>query len=411
MHPDRYTRCAFVLVIALVIGLSGAAAAADSARSLYAKGKDRLDDGNGDMALMYFRELIRDYPESRYAVEAHFLIARYYNDSHNYFQADRQLREHQQLYPKSPYAEQVQAMLSELEVVNLEAKALKAMENGEYRVAQVLWEDVLAKNPNHVAATRNLAECNRVIERMDYQKRQLERDKERIEAESKAIAKLLEDARQQREQAERIRAEAEQMDANTRAKYEAALTEANRLSEELEQRIRDLEADLKLWRDRARKYEARLLQEPDIGPLEGIAVGQELPKVIFEGPEPDPSPETGEEQVAGMLVDASPSVVLVAEYLNRETSMLKAEVVASVDLTQAWPKDDKHLLKVRIEFQALALDDGTRPTIPSKTIYYSLSEMDDVDTRNCAYRKKVIIAVDKNTIDTYSVAAYFVRKK
>ena len=43
-------------------------------------------------------------------------------------------------------------------------------------------------------------------------------------------------------------------------------------------------------------------------------------------------------------------------------------------------------------------------------LYYTLADMDDVDTRNRAYRKKLIIAVDKNTIDTYSVAAYFVRK-
>jgi len=200
------------------------------------------------------------------------------------------------------------------------------------------------------------------------------------------------------------------MDKATRTKYEAALAEANKLSHELEKRIKALEADLKLWRDRARQYEARLLQEPDIGPLEGIAASSGFPKIIFEGPEPDPSPEPDEQQVAGLVREVSPSVVLVGEFMNQETNVLKAEVVVGVDLEKPWPKEGPHLLKVRIAFTGLSDEKGTVPTIPPKTAYYALADLDEVDTQHCAYRKKLIIAVDKNTIDTYSVAAYFVKK-
>jgi len=405
------TRSLVATGVAVVVVLVSVGAWALSARTLYNKGKDRLDEGKSDLALLYFRELIREHPDSSYAVEAHFLVARYYKESRNYFQADRALREHLSSYPDSPYADQVLTMLAEMEVLDLEARAGKAMQAAEYRAAKVLWEDVLSKNPNHAVAKASLAECERIIERMDYQKRQLEREKDRIEAESEAIAKLLAEARRQREEAERIRAEAKEMDAKTRAKYEAALEEANKLSRELEQRVEHLEADLKLWRDRARKYEARLLREPDIGPLEGIAVAQGFPKIIFEGPEADPFPESDEQQVAGLVLDASPSAVLVAEYVNRETNVLKAELIVGIDLEKAWPKETSHLLKVRIDFVGIADEAGTRAEIPSKTVYYALADMDDVDTRNRAYRKKLIVAVDKNTIDTYSVAAYFVKKR
>ncbi|MBN1918126.1 MAG: tetratricopeptide repeat protein [Verrucomicrobia bacterium] len=401
-------RRAGLVLMALAVCLSSLSAMAADARSLFQSGKGRLEEGNSDVAFLYFRELLRDYPDSRYAVEAHFLIARYYKDTRNFFQANQELRAHIKAYPDSPYMTQVLGMLAELEVVDLQNRALKSMESSEYRVAKVLWEDVLAKNPDSEIATRKLAECDRIIERMDYQKRQLENERERIEAESRAIAKLLDDAKRQRAEAERIRAEAEEMDSRTREKYEAALAEANRLSAELEERIQQLEADLKLWRDRARKYEARLLQAPDIGPLQGIAAGGNASKIIFEGVQSDPYPEAGEEQVAGLVSDASPSIVLVNEFLNRETNMLKAEVVVGVDLERAWPRDEPHLLKVRIDFTPSTA--AAASTVTSKTIYCALEDMDDVDTRNRAYRKKLIVAVDKNTIDTYAVAAYFVKK-
>jgi tetratricopeptide (TPR) repeat protein len=398
----------FAVVLALV--LSAPEAWATGPGTLYRNGKERLEAGEPDMALLYFRELLRDYPNSPYAEDAHFLVASYYMQTRNFFEADRRLREHLTRYPDSPHREQVVGMLNEMQVLGLEAKATKAMESSDFRVAKILWEDVLAKDPEHAVAKRKLAECERMIERMDYEKRQLEAQKRRIEEESKAIAKLLEEASRQRQEAERIRTQAEQMDEATRAKYEAALGEANKLSAELEGRIRDLEADLKLWRDRARKYEARVLGAPDISPIEGITTAAELPKIIFEGPETDPFPEPDEQQVAGLVVAASPSVVLVGELMNRETNVLKAEVVAGVDLGQPWPKESEHLLKVRIDFHGPAGDDGTAPLLSSKTIYYTLADMDEVDTRNRAYRKKIIIAVDKNAVDTYSVAAYFVAK-
>ena len=410
MRFSSHARRLGVVAVVLAIVLCAVGAWADSARSLYKEGKKRLDSGNGDMALLYFRQLLREHPESSYADDAHFLIASYYLEKRNYFEADRQLRKHLSAYPKSPHVEQVREMLDGMQVLGLEARALKAMESSEYRVAKVLWEDVLARDPTNAAAERKLAECERIIERMDYQKRQLERQKRRIEEESKQIATLLKEARRQREEAEQIRAEAQEMDEKTSAKYEAALAEANKLSRELEERIEHLETDLKLWRDRARKYEARLLQEPDIGSLEGIAAGQGFPKVIFEGPEADPYAERDEQQVAGLVVEASPSVVLVGELMNRETNVLKAEVVAAVDLVKPWPKETVHLLKVRIDFTGFAEEGATAPKIPSKTVYYTLADMDDVDTRNQAYRKKLTIAVDKNTVDSYSVAAYFVRK-
>lgn len=446
MRSIRVVRRVGAVLVALAVCLCSLSAVSVNAKSLYEKGKQRLEDGSGDVALLYFRELLRDYPGSRYAVEAHFLIACYYKDSHNHFQADQELRAHLKTYPESPHKAEVLEMLAEMAVLDLQSRALKAMEQGEYRVAKVLWEDVLAKSPEDEVAKRNLAECDRIIERMDYQKRQLENERKRIEAESRAIAKLLEDANRQRAEADSIRAEAEEMDARTRAKYEAALAEANRLSSELEQRIQQLEADLKLWRDRARKYEARLLQAPDIGSLEGIAPSESTPKIIFEGMQPDPYPEGDEQQVVGLVAEASPSVVLVNEFVNRETNVLKAEVVIGVDLQEPWPRDVPHFLKVRIDFTprsasstaaaggtdgaapgdggaegtraaadgAVPSEEGSTPAVApgttSKTIYYALADMDDVDTRNKAYRKKLIVAVDKNTVDTYSVAAYFVKK-
>ncbi len=398
------------VAMALVIGLCAVGAWAGGARSLYRKGKARLDSGRNDMALLYFRELLRDYPDSSYADDAHFLVASYYMESRDYFQAGTELHEHLRCYPDSPHTNEVLGMLAKIEVVDLEAKANRAMAASEYRVAKVLWEDVLVQAPDHAVAARKLAECERILKRMDYQRRQLELAKEKIEAESREIAKLLDESRRQRAEADRIRAEAKEMDEKTRTKYDAALAEADRLSDELQERVELLEADLKLWRDRARQYEARLLTAPDIGPLQEIAGAQEFPKVIFEGPEADPSPEPDEQQVVGLLLGASPSVVLVGELVNRETNVLKAEVVVGVDLNKPWPTGTLHRVKVRIDFKAIGDDSDAPSPVPPKTVYYTLADMDDVDTRNRAYRKKLIIAVDKNTIDTYSVAAYFVKK-
>ena len=406
----RQARRLGAMAMALVIGLSAVGAWAYGAESLYRKGKARLDSGRNDIALLYFRELLRDYPDSSYADEAHFLVASYYMESRDYFQAGSELHEHLRCYPDSPYTDEVLRMLARIEVVDLEAKANRAMAGSEYRVAKVLWEDVLVQSPDHAVAARKLAECERILKRMDYQRRQLDLAKERIEAESREIAKLLDESRRQRAEAERIRAEAEEMDEKTRLKYDAALAEANRLGEELQERIEDLETDLKLWRDRARQYEARLLTAPDIAPIEGLTAAQGFPKIIFEGPETDPSPEPGEQQVVGLLLKASPSAVLVGEFMNRETNVLKAEVVVGVDLNKPWPTGAFHRVKVRVDFTAIEGDSDVAAPIPPKTVYYTLADMDEVDTRNRAYRKKLIIAMDKNTIDTYSVAAYFIKK-
>ena len=396
------------VAVALVVGLVAFGALAIGPKSLYKQGKKRLDAGGVDMALMHFRQLLRDYPDSKYAVEAHFLIATYYLDSRNYSDASRELRAHLKTYPDSSYADEGRAQLAELKGFDMEARATQAMDRAEYRAAKVLWEDLLRKDSASEVAQRKLAECERIIGLLDEQKAQLKRERARLEQKSKETAKLVENARLQRQEADRIHAEAMEMEGKTRAKYEAVLAEANTLSTHLKNRVAELEADLKLWRGRARQYEARLVQGADTGPTAGISGN--LPRIIFEGPQADPFPEPSEQQVVGLLLDASPSVVLVGESMNSKTNMLKVEVVVGLDLAKPWPKDAAYQLKVRIDFTGIA-DGGTPQEVPSRTAYHALADMDNVDVRNLAYRKKLTVAVDKNTIDTYSVAAYFVKER
>ena len=206
-----------------------------------------------------------------------------------------------------------------------------------------------------------------------------------------------------------LKKEAQEMDNQTRKEYQKLLTEVEQERNQLQQRVERLMADLGAWKQRAKKYEARMLAEPDITRLKLITESKDLPRIIFEGKSSPEGLREDKYQPPDFLQEKSPSVVLVAEKRDELNNLRQADFVVSVDLTKKWPEDCQ--LKLRVDFFNLLSDNTpTRITRP-KIIYYCPSDMDEVDEKNLSYRKKITIAVDKKQFQKYEVAAYFVRQK
>ena len=101
--------------------------------------------------------------------------------------------------------------------------------------------------------------------------------------------------------------------------------------------------------------------------------------------------------------------MLVSENRDEYNNIHRAELVISVDLVRSWPEDC--LLKLRIDFFNLLSDNTPVRVASPKIIYYSASDMDEIDHKNHSYRKKVVIAVGKKLYHKHEIVAYFIYRK
>jgi len=397
----------FSLITAVVV--FGLDAGAVSDKALYEKAQNYLKEGEEVLAFLAFRQIIHMHSDSPYMEESMYHIIKYYMGTKNFFEAARLLKKHLVMFPESKYRQELMIYVGRIRVKESLKKGARAFNRFNYELAVFYYEEALKIDPENAEAKRQLEEIDRILIHSNYRRSQLEKEKQRIESESREIAKAMAAVDKQRKLAAMLKQEAQQMDQQTREEYQKLLSEAESERNDLKQRVNKLMTDLEEWKQRAKKYEAKMLAEPDITGLKLASESRDLPRIIFEGGASQKGLNEGEQQPKHLLQPKSPSVVLVAEKIDDHNNVLQSEFVVSVDLRRKWPSDCQ--LKLRVDFFNLLSDNQPTRIARPKIIYYSQSDMDEVDEKNLTYRKKVAIGVDKKKFQKYEVAAYFVRQK
>ncbi len=395
----------FITVLTLFIIQISLCAAADKYEKILEKGKKFLSSGEKDRGFLYLRQVIHEAPQSIYADEAQFLIAEYYFQVKNYFQAQKEFKTHLTKYPDSSSREKSLQYLSKIEVKVTEEQANRACEEGDYEKAESLLTEILKRDPENAFAKKKLEEIQEILGKTGYAG-SISGDGKKGSQQSKLLAAAYEEISKLKLELETTKQEAKNTVDQMQKKYQKLLNESNMKNNELELKIEQLEADLQTWRQRAKEYEAKILADSNLKELT-----DDTEKIIFEGYQKDPHLAADEQQVTDPVLEKSPSVVLLGEYLDTKTNVLKAEIVASVDLETEWKATSNYLLKLRFDFNGIAENDGDTKKINPKIVYYDLFDMDDVNMLNHSYRKKVIVAMDKNEVKGYNVSAFFIRKK
>lgn len=80
------------------------ALAGQSGRAQYEKATQLVKRGQYDFALLAFRSIIRDFPESKYAQEAKFALGEYFYRQKAYFEAIQNFTEYIKKYPDTTAA-------------------------------------------------------------------------------------------------------------------------------------------------------------------------------------------------------------------------------------------------------------------------------------------------------------------
>jgi TolA-binding protein len=376
------------------------------AKRLYKKGEKYLAGNDNHRAYLVFRELARDYPSSDYADDAHFLIAHYYLQNKDYFQAENEFLILIKNYPDSPFVKDAKEYFSRMRSRSLEDKVSVAMSNGDYKTAKIFLEEMLTIDPTNTSAKAKLKEVDNILVKMDYQRQQFEKEKERLEEESDAIKQAREELHKLQQEAELAMERAEEATKRSEAEYNAHMEEVAEEKARLEAEIARLESELNEWRERAKKAEATLLAQGESASA-GSVTDPGTSKVLFEGLATDPDPSSKEKSAQEIIDSGSPSVILISEREDPATQMTKAELVLSLDLSDEWP--ERHYLKFRIDYTPLPAADesGPKPTV----IYYTAADMDDMDSETTTYKKKVIVAIDRKRVQEYCVTAFFVERQ
>jgi tetratricopeptide (TPR) repeat protein len=395
-----------IISLGLALLVANSSIAIRSDRDLHRRAMQRLDEGREEMAYMSFRDIVFRFPKSIYLDDSMYYIIRYHMNTRNFFEASRVLKKHLSKFPESKHRTAIIDYAQVLQTKEFLKKAEYARRFNNYELALYYYEEVLKLDPDNRPALKQVENVNKILTYSDYRRLQLQNDKKRIEAESRSIASEMADLERQKLEINDLKQQTEEMDKKTRDKYEGLLEESFGQREALEERVERLMSDLDDWKRRAKKFEARMLLEPNITGLKLVAVTENLPRIIFEGPTTRGLAEN-ERQPEGLLKRNSPSVVLVSEMHDENSNIVSAEFVVSVDLKNEWPKDS--MLKLRVDFFNLLADNTPARIARPKIIYYGKSDMDEVDLDNLTYSKKVMVSGGEKQYQKFEVTALFVQ--
>ena len=395
-----------IVSLGLMLLVMDSSVAIRSDRDLYRRAAKQLDAGMEEQAYMSFREIVYRFPKSDYLDDAMYYIIRYHMNNRNFFEASRVLKKHLAKFPESNHRTVIIDYAQVLQTKEFLKKAEYARRFNNYELALYYYEEVLKLDPDNAPALKQLKNVNQILTYSDYRRLQLQNDKKRIEAESRSIASEMADLERQKMEINELKQQTEEMDKITREKYESLLQESFGQRAALEQRVERLMTDLGDWKRRAKKYEAKMLLEPNITGLKLVAETEDLPRIIFEGPTARGLAEN-ERQLEELLKRNSPSVVLVSEMHDENNNIVSAEFVVSVDLKDEWPKGS--MLKLRVDFFNLLSDNTPARIARPKIIYYGKSDMDEVDIDNLSYRKKVMVSGGEKQYQKFEVTALFVK--
>lgn len=111
-----------IISITILLLMISAVVEAESDTSLYKSAIGYLKAGDKEFAFMTFRQIVQDYPKSKYADESQFRIAEFYFKEKVYFDAGRELTKHLELYPDSPFKKKTHLYLQKLHARHLAKK-------------------------------------------------------------------------------------------------------------------------------------------------------------------------------------------------------------------------------------------------------------------------------------------------
>lgn len=155
-------------------------AAVNEERALFDKANDYLAVGQEEFAIMSFRELTRDYPNSIYCDEATFRLGEYHYKNNNPKEALKTFDQHSRLYPDSPFKERTSEYLQKLNAVVLIKKANELYFDKKWEEALAIYTQLVDDNTQEGAFFKEKIEkCKWKIAQ---QKEEAEKRKARIES-------------------------------------------------------------------------------------------------------------------------------------------------------------------------------------------------------------------------------------
>jgi hypothetical protein len=149
-----------VCILAMLAGPAQAGEAGD----LYTKAKKFLQAGDEEFAFMIFRKLVREYPESKWACEAHFRVAEFYFLQNYKRKAGIELQRHLELYPRSPYRTDAKIYLKKIEARNLAYRGDDFYRKDEWSQALSVYNEALKLDSGLESSLQeNIAVCEKKL--------------------------------------------------------------------------------------------------------------------------------------------------------------------------------------------------------------------------------------------------------
>lgn len=395
------------LLIALWVVLLTPSLFAQSDSRLFSQAKAAEAEGRKEAALLFYRQLVRYYPESPYVDEALFLVGMYHYDSRNYFEADQVLREHTRRFPNSRFNKAAKDCLGRMQLRSLKDRADTLFDAGNLDAASILYQQYLDIDPENAEVKARLERMKKAQAEGVFGFEQLSRERKRLEEEKADLNRQVGMLDEQKKQLEIRRKAVEELNKVTVEKYEKQLAGVKAQVEMTQQEMANLRAELSGWRQRAILAETVKLSQPLAKRLAAVPDEKTLPRIAFEGGKPDPSPEEGEEQISNVLKEGFPTIVITQAKLDTDKKVRHVEAIVIADLKDTWPEGAK--IKFRADFAAKQGKPAPDPAFV--VIYYDNSDMEEIDEVSRSYKKRVLFTAEEDKVAGYEVSAFLVKTK
>ncbi len=378
---------------------------AQTVSQLFNDAKSAEAAGKTDRAFLLHRQIVRQYPDSQYAEESLFFIAKYHYDSRNYLDAEQTFSEHVRRFPNSRFRKDADDFLARIRLRSLKERADALFEEGKLEPASILYKQYLEIDPANAEVKVHLEQITKTLQQVHFGFEQLQRERSKLEQEKADVKLQVKQIEGQRKQIEIERKKAEELTKVTVESYEKKLVEVNGQIETLKSETASIQAELKKWRQRAIIAEAAKLSQPFPKRYQPVADEKALPRVAFEGQKTDPSPETGETQISEVLREGFPIVVITAAKLDSKENVRHVEAVVCADLVSPWPQGAK--MKFRVDFTGKEGQPAAAPTFVVR--YYDVSDMDEIDETTGGHWKRALFTIEENKVAGYEVSAFLVK--
>lgn len=395
------------LLTALCVLFFTPVALCQSADSLFDQAKAAKAAGKSDIAFLLYRQILRQYPDSPYAEETQFLVGQYYYNSRNYFQANQTLRAFVRKFPQSRFTKLASEYLARIQLGSLKERADRLFDEGNLGPASVLYQRYLEIDPDNSEVKAQLELIKRTQQQVHFGFEQLNRDRRKFQQEKDALDRQVAELEEQRKQVTALQKQALELNKVTTDNYEKKIAAISARMEELNKHIGGLEKELQGWRERAIIAEAARLSRPFPKGLRPLPQAQQLPRIVFQGRKADPSPEEGETEVANIVREGFPAVVITQAKLDTKKNLRHIEAIVSVDLTSPWPEGAK--IKFRVDFVGKQGQPPPKPQLLAT--YFDASDMDEMEEITNSYRKRIAFNAQEKLTERYEISVFFVKSK